>query len=155
MFTGERLIIGRHGLWDIMTGGLSTDGQNQARQLAPQLGDYLGQLCDPDSTRIISSLAVRAFEFAEIIATELRLGDVINDIGLGRADGRAASTDFTISRLSAYLNNPALILITHMRPAWDLSTALFKGRINDVQELDSGSALGFNTQTKEVILFQG
>ncbi len=148
------MVIGRHGSYNYTTKRLSPDGQEQARGIASQLGNYLGQLCAPDTTLIISSLAPRAIEFAEIIAGELRLGSVTNDSALGDADGKTGGTNYMINLLRDYLDRRALVLITHQESSWFLSTALFKDRLNDINPLNEGKALGFDTGNREVILFQ-
>ncbi|TSC79552.1 MAG: hypothetical protein G01um101425_483 [Candidatus Peregrinibacteria bacterium Gr01-1014_25] len=77
----KKLIIVRHGSYDEMTHNLSTVGEQQARELAERLRTHI-----VGTSLIVSSLAPRTRQTANIIAAELAITECVESSDVGDVD---------------------------------------------------------------------
>ena len=147
----KKLIVVRHGLYSNLPGfPLSDAGRKQMASLGSQIR---AQHTNGTTPRILSSIAPRAKESAEILAAILG-AEVELEEALWSENGRPVQLDKVLSVLSNNGNIDVVIVVTHLEYTYELPEAfgekVLGARLVTDRELNKGDAWVIDCVEKKI-----
>lgn len=146
--TGQKFVIVRHGDYAFIDGDdrLTERGKNQALFLSQKIAQFLGpKLMKPGMSVILTSQAVRAKEFAQILGDQLRLRPYVRKL-LGDENGKAYTGESIVSDIKNFIDPVGgfrgVVIVTHLEQSEYIPSSLLgvEYRTNRKEGLFKGSA---------------
>ncbi len=119
----KKLIVVRHGAYDVATMNLHDIGRRQMLDISPKIHDAIGN----DTAIILSSTAPRAEQSAQVLADQLNTDIELHEV-LWSESGRPTKPDTVLELIKSHDEKDVVILLTHLEYT-DIFPAYYARRV--------------------------